>query len=397
MTGGNTSTHSILMGEYTLGLLSANETVQAHALLGQDQQAVATALAWENSLLELTDLLAPVDPSPLLLQRIQSILDHDTTPPPASLYRQPANDARPTSTPAASATAASAAPGMASQDRAATSRIEPVAPVEPINQALEADGQTGAGLGRPVRPQAAAAPAANASSADATSFTIGATTTDRPATGTPVTGLSAADAAASITASGAGTIQADPAVRFGGPQARARGQKKPGNIWFWRMASLVFALIALALALIPTEPAPPPITVLQVAPTQAAILQAPGQSSTPGWVVTVDPQRNIVMNPKVRSDIPADASVQLWTHNSGMPAPRSLGLIDPNQPVTVPAALIGDIALDQIFEMTLEPEGGSPIASPSGPVLFIGRIVTFGAPARVDDTAPGASASRPPH
>src|SRR5690606_34496981 len=56
--------HTVLLAEYTLGLLNASETAQAHALLGSDPDAVAMALAWEQSLLELTDLLAPVDPSP---------------------------------------------------------------------------------------------------------------------------------------------------------------------------------------------------------------------------------------------------------------------------------------------------------------------------------------------
>src|SRR5690606_2216765 len=77
-----------------------------------------------------------------------------------------------------------------------------------------------------------------------------------------------------------------------------------GNIWVWRSATLVFGLIALALALIPSEPVKPPVTVVQVAPTQAAILQAPGQSSTPGWIVTIDAQRNVLLNPQVRTDIP---------------------------------------------------------------------------------------------
>src|SRR5690606_35951290 len=86
-------------------LLNASETAQAHALLGSDPDAVAMALAWEQSLLELTDLLAPVDPSPLLLQRIQSSLGHDTMPTPASLYRQPDNDG-----PAAPAPAQAPAP-----------------------------------------------------------------------------------------------------------------------------------------------------------------------------------------------------------------------------------------------------------------------------------------------
>ncbi|MDS1141673.1 anti-sigma factor [Pusillimonas sp. SM2304] len=362
MTGSTKPPHSALLGEYTLGLLSPVETAQAHALLGQDQQAVATALAWENRLLELTDFLPPVDPSPLLLQRIQSSLGHDTTPKPASLYRKPASDTPPTLAAAPPAPAGSTSPRPSSrpapEQRPAPSRPAPV-------QAIRS---------------AAATPIKRI----------------EPSAGIPPAGTTAGSAT-SAGSDGAPVIHIDRAARTppAAPEPAPVPQKKRGNIWFWRLASLVFALIALALGLMPAQPVAPPITVLQVAPTQAAILQAPGQSSTPAWVVTVDPQRNVLMSPKVHSDIPADAAVQLWTHNRSMPAPRSLGLIDPNQPVTVPAALMGDIGPDQIFEMTLEPAGGSPIASPSGPVLFIGRIVTFGKPAQADTEA--ALANRPPH
>ena len=122
MTGKLNTKHHILLGEYTLGLLNQPETAQAHNLLGSDESAVATALAWEEQLLALTDLLPPVDPSPLLLQRIQTALGHDTTPAPSSLYRQPdsntqASDAAASSTSAA----ASVAPGKPIQ----TARPEP--------------------------------------------------------------------------------------------------------------------------------------------------------------------------------------------------------------------------------------------------------------------------------
>ena len=193
-----------------------------------------------------------------------------------------------------------------------------------------------------------------------------------------------------------GTIPvAAPAAKVEAAKQRVptvRREPKNGNIWFWRIASGIFASVAIVLGLMPGEPAAPPINVVEIAPTMAAIMQAPGQSSTPGWVVTIDPQGNVLMNPQVRSDIPADASVQLWTHNKTMTQPRSLGLIDVNQPVTVPATLMGEIGPDQIFEMTLEAAGGSATASPSGPILFIGRIVPFGRPA----VNPPAGALAPP-
>ncbi|HUH60094.1 MAG TPA: anti-sigma factor [Candidimonas sp.] len=155
--------------------------------------------------------------------------------------------------------------------------------------------------------------------------------------------------------------------------------KAAGNIWVWRAASIVLGAIVIAFALMPSAPVAPPITIVEVAPTQVAILQAPGQSSTPGWVVTVDPKGNVLMDPHVRSDIPAEASAQLWTRNKHSPQPRSLGLIDPNKPVTIPASLMGPIEPDQLFEITQEASGGSPTGSPGGPILFIGRVVVFGA------------------
>jgi anti-sigma-K factor RskA len=173
-------------------------------------------------------------------------------------------------------------------------------------------------------------------------------------------------------------------------ETRKNATSITGNIWLWRGATVLFGLIALALVFMPSTPAKPPVTVVQVAPTQAAIMQAPGQSSTPGWIVTIDPQRNVLLSPQVRTDIPSDSAVQLWTRSKTLPQPRSLGLNDPNQPVTVPAALMGDLSPDQLFEMTQEPAGGSPTASPSGPVLFIGRLVTFGKPA---PAAPQAGAA----
>lgn len=417
--------HHVLLAEYTLGLLDGQETAEAHALLGQDTEAVKTALNWENNLLELVDLLPPVHPSWQVLQRIQSDLGHQPAPAPSSLYRKPASNGT---------SAAALHDGRAADASEAAQR-----PTKPASSAS-------AGLsGEPIQPRTVthtepyfSAPPERPSTADVsneatpqTATTIpasrGASTTPAPATDTAqsspasapsfassptVDGPSSSPSATSVTA-GARPSPSSPAAEAADSTAHVMGERdarrvervaseKPrkekqktaavheeahkggravsGNIWVWRSATLVFGLIALALALIPSEPVKPPVTVVQVAPTQAAILQAPGQSSTPGWIVTIDAQRNVLLNPQVRTDIPSDAAVQLWTRSKTMPQPRSLGLIDPNQPVTVPAALMGDMSPDQLFEMTQEPAGGSPTASPSGPVLFIGRLVTFGKP-----------------
>ncbi|MDN5841821.1 MAG: anti-sigma factor, partial [Alcaligenaceae bacterium] len=142
---------------------------------------------------------------------------------------------------------------------------------------------------------------------------------------------------------------------------------------------IVVVVLAIFLARAWSRPEIPPVQIVRVAPTQAAILLAPGDSSTPGWLMTVDTLGNVRLDPKVRTDIQPDEAVQLWTRTPNDQVNRSLGLIDPNRPVTIPVAIMGTLQPDQIFEMTLEQKDGSASGRPEGPVLFIGRVVTFGA------------------
>lgn len=150
----------------------------------------------------------------------------------------------------------------------------------------------------------------------------------------------------------------------------------------WRLITLLLgaATIALAVLLVKawSKPDIPAIQIVQVAPTQIAILQAPGLSSTPGWLVTVDTQGTVRLDPQVKTSIQPDETVQLWTRQTDGQDSRSLGLIDPNQAVTIPANLIGAVIPGQIFEMTLERKEGSASGKPEGPILFIGQMVTFG-------------------
>ncbi|NYT78003.1 anti-sigma factor [Alcaligenaceae bacterium] len=459
MSSTDISKHNVLIAEYTLGLLSSHDTARAHRLLSESDEAIALALDWEDSLLDLSDVLPPMDPSPLLLQRIQTTLGHDTTPAPSSLYRKPAaavNGAAhepdvttiaadshtplqpplseqsentekagiPTSQPAgsrATSRATTPQPSTISTDTAehtATcwlrSRSTPQTPAAPrLEPSFGHSAEKNDSITPPPDTKTAYAPPNRSIATEQ----IGVNPADRPRTSdrlndgaaastthttpapartdasthapAPTPARTAAPAPAHAPTSARAPAPAsmaaakathDRAVHPGARQPKASHQSVAGNIWVWRAATAIFAGIALVLAVIPSQPAQPPINIVTVAPTQAAILQAPGQTSTPGWVVTFDPQGNVLMKPQVRSDIPADTSVQLWTRSASMPQARSLGLIDPNLPVTVPASLMGTLGEDQLFEMTLEPQGGSPNASPSGPVLFIGQVITFGAP-----------------
>tara|TARA_B100002003_G_C14116543_1_gene537030 strand:+ start:267 stop:983 length:717 start_codon:yes stop_codon:yes gene_type:complete len=141
------------------------------------------------------------------------------------------------------------------------------------------------------------------------------------------------------------------------------------SLGLWRLTSAGLALLVL-LSWLPG--------VLRDAPTGAsytAVLQVPGESARPGWVITVDGDGTLTLDALVADQIPPDRSVQFWTLVNPKDGPRSLGLIEPGKAVTLSAEQIGAVQAGQLFELTLEPKGGSPLDRPTGPVLYIGRAV----------------------
>ncbi|WP_101675940.1 anti-sigma factor [Alloalcanivorax mobilis] len=139
-----------------------------------------------------------------------------------------------------------------------------------------------------------------------------------------------------------------------------------GSAPLWRSVSAALAVTVLVLALVPAGPAPVTYTV---------VLQAPGEAAKPGWRITVSADGDLNLTPLVESRYQPDRSVQFWTLADPAQGPRSLGLIQPGHSITIPASRIGDVQPGQLFELTLEPRGGSPASRPTGPVLFIGRAV----------------------
>lgn len=71
-------------------------------------------------------------------------------------------------------------------------------------------------------------------------------------------------------------------------------------------------------------------------------------------------------------------TLQLWTKAPSDPAPTSLGLMEWGKPMVVRADKLPDLVEKQLFEVTLEPAGGSPLGNqPSGEIMFIGNAVAL--------------------
>lgn len=106
-----------------------------------------------------------------------------------------------------------------------------------------------------------------------------------------------------------------------------------------------------------------------------ALLQSPDDQST-GWVVEVIAGRTVRLVPvAVAGAVPAGRALQFWTKLEGAAAPTSLGLVRAGQTIELPISRLPGVGVQQLFEITLEPETGSPTGRPTGPILYVGRSV----------------------
>jgi anti-sigma-K factor RskA len=160
------------------------------------------------------------------------------------------------------------------------------------------------------------------------------------------------------------------------------GKRRPWqDVNFWRVATSLAtaaAVAAIFIALLPPRapaPVPPPVVVQPVEPARAVTTLARDDGS-PAWLASIDIARGIVQLVPVPA--PADAQgrvTELWLIPPGE-APKSLGLIstDKTQSITVPKALLRALAKGSTLAVSLEPPGGAPQGTPTGPIIAKGGI-----------------------
>jgi len=131
-------------------------------------------------------------------------------------------------------------------------------------------------------------------------------------------------------------------------------------------ASLVMAVLLSQRASVPPE-----------GERYLAMLQSPTDQST-GWVVEIRAGGTVRLRPVSDTGvIPPGRSLQFWTKLKGAAGPTSLGLVKAGQPLELPVSRLPGVGAQQLFEITLEPEGGSTIGRPTGPILYVGRTVSL--------------------
>jgi anti-sigma-K factor RskA len=124
-----------------------------------------------------------------------------------------------------------------------------------------------------------------------------------------------------------------------------------------------------------------PPSVAQATGRFVAVLQKDADS--PAFLLTVDVANRSLTVRRVAA-VEAGKSQELWLISDRFPAPRSLGVIAADTFTVRPLQASYDPATleEATYAVSLEPEGGSPTGAPTGPVLFMGKLVETTPPPR---------------
>jgi anti-sigma-K factor RskA len=162
-------------------------------------------------------------------------------------------------------------------------------------------------------------------------------------------------------------------------EAKIQGAKPAPEPWwrrlaFWRGFSAIGTAVAVGLALLVVSPGPvqPPIVVVLSA--AAAPPGSPAGTVAPAsFIASISPDgRAMVTKPLVNVSMEAGRSLELWS----LPpqgAPRSLGVIAADKATVVQRGKVLEGTTG--FAVSLEPAGGSPTGAPTGPILYVGKLL----------------------
>ena len=160
-------------------------------------------------------------------------------------------------------------------------------------------------------------------------------------------------------------------ARIGGAAAaEAPVPSWSSSLSFWRSLSMFAGVVSLSLLVLFANPKPnqPPIVVVLNSTTVPAGAVAPAT-----FVASISGDgRAIVTQPLMGVSVQPDRVLELWAV-PGKGSPRSLGLISASGASVVSKSRLpaGTAAL----AVSLEPPGGSTTGAPTGPVLYVGKLV----------------------
>lgn len=170
-----------------------------------------------------------------------------------------------------------------------------------------------------------------------------------------------------------------PAIEAAVGAARPAPEAAPG--WFarvWqdvstlRLASLAGAAAALVMAVLLVAQ---PFGGGAGKPAVVAVLNAPNGGEA-GAIVEAFADGRIRVVPLRAIPVPEGRVLQVWTLWDRQVGPRSVGLMERAQARDYATSGMPRPVDQQLYEITLEPAGGSPTGRPTGPILYVGRGAT---------------------
>ena len=147
------------------------------------------------------------------------------------------------------------------------------------------------------------------------------------------------------------------------PAVTTSGQGR--GFWQGAMAASVGAVMLAGAAFLALpalrEPAPPVVVAVLV-----------DTDNNPGAVVEAFANDRVRIVPLADIPIPEGSILQVWTLPDEETGPVSLGLMPQAQLTSLLGPDLPRPQPRQLYEITLEPAGGSPTGRPTGPILFKG-------------------------
>ena len=194
------------------------------------------------------------------------------------------------------------------------------------------------------------------------------------------------DATAEATRAEPGAVAADrrrdkvaPTTPLPVARAALRGATLWNNIRFWRgagiggvFAALLFAAIMVGALITSRQLRNDMIALAQRKPIYVAVL-VNDTTKEAGAIVNAFADGRVELIPLRPIDVPAGRTLQVWTLWDRSIGPKSIGLTGQSRTLQLDLESLPETVPDQLFEITLEPEGGSPIGRPTGPILFKGN------------------------
>jgi anti-sigma-K factor RskA len=107
-------------------------------------------------------------------------------------------------------------------------------------------------------------------------------------------------------------------------------------------------------------------------PVVVAVLTAPDTREA-GAIVEAFADGRVRVVPLRAIPVPEGRTLQVWTLWDRQVGPRSVGLMPAARQQDYATSGMPRPADQQLYEITLEPAGGSPTGRPTGPILYVGR------------------------